>query len=200
MAPPTPTSVMLVSGEYFDPYNPDPAVITLDVLAAGLHAPRFNGQTIRLISIAEHSLRVRRIVRELGLIQSGMSDHATQLWALLHDAHEAIVPWGDCLSPGKTDAMKDVESRVDDAICRALGIKESATVWSIVKIADAIALYFEAMLWQPGALDWALDVVPWARVSDDSLAADIERFMPLIAPRPSECWRTEVEALLVRSA
>jgi hypothetical protein len=24
----------------------------------------------------------------------------------------------------------------------------------------------------------------------------IERFMPLVAPRPGECWRPEVEALL----
>lgn len=200
MSPPTKTSAMLVSGEYFDYLAPDPAVITLDVFEHGLDIPRFNNQTVRPITVLEHSLHVRRIVRELG-----GDDHA-QLWALLHDAHEALVPWGDCLRPGKTEAMKAVEAEVDEAIITALGIDEAVllggdddawiTITDIVHTADMIALYFEAMLWMPGAIDWAPFVMPFEYIEARSSAEAIQRLLPLIAPRPGECWRTEVEALL----
>lgn len=63
----------------------------------------------------------------------------------------------------------------------------------IVKTADAIALYFEALLWQPNALDWAPEIHVFGGGWTGSIA---ERFMPLIAQRPRECWRTEVERLL----
>jgi hypothetical protein len=205
---------MLVSGHYFDYLAPDPSVIDLDVLEHGLHAPRFNNQTIRPITTQEHSMRVRRIVRDLGLSSAGMSDHATQRWALLHDAHEALVPWGDCLGPGKTPEMKAIEAEVDEAIIAALGVDEIVLrsgdddawilIMDTVRVADAIALYFEAMLWGgPGASDWAPLV--WPKTHEitgggerprPSQAALIERFMPLIAPRPGESWRAEVEALL----
>jgi hypothetical protein len=181
MAPPTATSVQLHTREYFDHLNPDPSVITLDVLARGLDVPRFNNQTTRPITVREHSLRVDRIARVLG---------ATGAWALLHDAHEALVPWGDCLRPGKTQEMRDVESAVDAAIIHALRVDQVFVYWDTVKTADAIALYFEAMLWLPGGGDWAPSVWP------DAVEMDTDAFLPLIAPRPVECWRTEVESRL----
>lgn len=200
MSQPTPTSIMLVNGCYFDHLAPDPSVIDLDVLEHGLAVPRFNNQTIRPITTQEHSMRVRRIVRELGLSSAGMSAHATQLWALLHDAHEALVPWGDCLRPGKTDEMREIEAKVDGAILAAdfaLPMRvPSPEAINLVKTADAIALYFEAMLWQPGASDWAPDAMPWESIPNSPTGAVIHQFMPLIAPRPRESWRTEVEALL----
>jgi hypothetical protein len=210
MAPPTATSVQLYTREYFDYLNPDPSVITLDVIARGLDVPRFNNQTTRPITVREHSLRVDRIARVLG---------ATGPWPLLHDAHEALVPWGDCLRPGKTQEMRDVESAVDAAIIHALGLDYAPFVYEhaaivetsdvdgyeavqvcnfgtvggdleIVKTADAIALYFEAMLWLPGGGDWAPSVWP------DAVEMDTDAFLPLIAPRPGECWRNEVESRL----
>lgn len=211
MAPNTPTSVMLVTGEYFDHLAPDPSVITLDVLEHGLAAPRFNNQTTRPITVLEHSLRVRRIARELAFVPEVVAAtrreylKSVEIWALLHDAHEAIVPWGDCLRPGKTDAMREVEAEVDAAIRCALVVSlPTPAVFDIVKTADSIALYFEAMLWQPGARDWAPGLLHpiWAdehgQVGNSGLTkvSLVERFMPLIAPRPGECWRTEVEALL----
>jgi len=214
--PNTPTPVMLVTGEYFDHLAPDPSVINLDVLEHGLQAPRFNGQTLRPITIAEHSLRVRRIAVELigptpSMFEEGqavdvLERHAALLdgvpiWALLHDAHEALVPWGDCLRPGKTPEMREAEDQVDSAIRLALGVSlPDERTFEIVKTADAIALYFEALLWQPGAIDWAPDVFPWGSDAAAPISVRhsdvIPRFMPLIAPRPGECWRTEVEALL----
>ena len=203
MSPPTKTSVTLVSGEYFDHLAPDPSVITLDVLEHGLDVPRFNNQTIRPITVLEHSMRVRRIVRELGLGSAGISSHETQLWALLHDAHEALVPWGDCVRPGKQPWMREAETRVDEAIGVALNLPAFCDkAVEIVKTADAIALYFESLLWQPGALDWAPEIrrdafgMPPSRARTWSKPESIERFIPLNAPRPGECWRTEVETLL----
>lgn len=238
MAPPTPTSIMLVTGEYFDPYDPDPAVINLDVLEHGLQAPRFNNQTTRPISIAEHSMRVRRIAAELARADDSVLEQQAQagyeaaratpsivvaltswaalppmarenwrlrvmvetivpveLWALLHDAHEALTPWGDCLRPGKTDKMREVEHQVDVAIIEALGMQvvtlpTQETVW----IADEIALYFEAMLWQPGAADWA--AMPVEHIEHRYELLEVRRLLPMIAPRPGESWRTEVEDLL----
>ena len=118
MAPPTPTSIALINGRYFDYLDPDPDVIDLDVLEHGLDVARVNKQTWRRITTAEHSMRVRRIARELGLASAGASAHSTQLWALLHDAHEALVPWGDCLRPGKTPDMRAIEANVTWARAR----------------------------------------------------------------------------------
>lgn len=245
MSPPTKTSVMLVSGEYFDHLAPDPGPITYDVLEHGLAVPRFNNQTVRPITVLEHSMRVRRIALELAktdedqiesearaMFDGGAgaswasSPHTwgtlppnarenwrrrarqegatgVELWALLHDAHEALVPWSDCLRPGKTDEMREVEGEVDAAIRCALVVPlPTAAEFGLVRTADAIALYFEAMLWQPGAIDWAPVIMDtfWGveldRVGNSAVTKVglVERFMPLIAPRPGECWRTEVEA------
>lgn len=113
MSPPTPTSCMLVSGEYFDHLAPDPSVITLEVLAHGLDRTlRFGTHLVRDVTVAEHSLRVRRFVRDLVHDASPRRQIEGQVWALLHDAHEALVPWGDCTAPGKTDHMKAVEAEV----------------------------------------------------------------------------------------
>lgn len=183
---------MLISGEYFDHLAPDRSVISLEVLAAGLRAWRFNCQTTRLISVAEHCLRVRRIVRGLG------GNSVCELRALLHDAPEALVPWGDCLRPGKTDEMREVEGDVLVEIYEALGISSRRMVltevshgdFDLVKVADNIALYFEAMLWQPGSSDWA---DPARKEGWDRLGAvDIASFLPTIAPVPGEDWATEV--------
>ena len=140
--------------------------------------------------------------RRAALRRSG--DLLIRMKAAIED--EALVPWGDCLRPGKTPEMREVERRVDHEICVAVtswpGIPPAAII-DIVKTADAIALYFEAMLWQPGALDWAPAIMKdaagtlgWGEVVGIFRADIIERFMPLIAPRPRECWRTEVEKLL----
>ena len=215
----TPTSCMLVTGEYFDYLAPDPAVITLDVLGVGLERMvRFNGQTTRAITAAEHSLRVRRLARAIAPADApGEWLLDVVLASLLHDAHEPLVPWGDCLRPGKTPEMRAAEERVDEAILlallpgRAYADPHAPTPWcrfdddvrEVVKAADTIALYFEALLWQPGAVDWAPDLLGRSACERRRTAGrfefDVDRILPLIAPRPGECWRGEV-ARLIRAA
>lgn len=189
----TPPSIMLVSGDYFGPGSPDPSVISLDVLSWSLNRQlRFNGHLVRDVTIAEHSMRVARFAEVIrGRIDPIVSVGARglRLHALLHDAHEALTPWGDCLSPGKTHAMKETERRIDAAICVGLGIPEPTKVERhVVKKADCYALYFEAMLWQPRAADWAPRLGP----DDRGL---LEALMPEVWPRPGEDWKrlTEVE-------
>lgn len=210
MAKSSPTSIGLFNGQYFDYLDPDPSVIDLDVLEHGLDVPRFNNQTLRPITTLEHSLRVARIARVLARGQHP-DPYGVRLWALMHDAHKALTPWGDCLRPGKQDWMRDVEEHVDCHVVAAInriGRYPCGATWptddvlDLVKTADNIALYFEAMLWAPTASDWAPALMD--RVWDDLRETyglrfrsnTIDRFMPLIAPRPRECWRTEVEALL----
>jgi len=177
---------MLVSGEYFDPWNPDPSVITLEVLAHGMSIVRFNRHTIRDITVAEHCLRVARIAEHL--LETPQHAADIRLAALLHDAHEPLVPWGDCLSPGKTDEMRAVEAGVDAAIFEALSIPPPLPgLARKVKQADLIALHLEALIWQPGASDWVCDL-PHAPVS----ARDYQRLLPLVWPRPDEDWYLDV--------
>ena len=201
MAPPTKTSFMLGSGEYFDPYAPDPSVITLDILSRGLaNTNRFKGQTTRQIAVDEHCLRVARLAGVIQQCRGLELESPIELAALLHDAHESLTPWGDVPSPLKTEPMRALETDIDIAVYAALGIPMPDTqARQIVGLADLLALYFEAMLWLPGASDWALDVLDraWGELDRVRFRSElIDMTMPLIAPRPGECWRTEVADLL----
>ena len=176
---------MLVNGCYFDPDKPDPHTFDLETVAHGLERlPRFDGQTTRIITVAEHCLRVRRFVILLG---GGVED---ELAALLHDAPEALVPWGDCLAPGKTDEMREVEDRVLACIHEMLRLP-APVERPVVKHADMLALYIEALLWQPGARDWADAGLEAARVRPD---VGVSALLADVWPRPGEDWASETLA------
>ena len=69
----------------FDPLNPVADAIRLEDIARNLsRIPRFNGDTTRFYSVAEHSIGV-----------SAISDHPAE--ALMHDAAEAYL--GDLVRP-----------------------------------------------------------------------------------------------------
>jgi len=203
MAPPTKTSIMLVSGEYFDPYAPDPSVVTLDVLAAGLaRINRFKGQTLRAIPVGEHCMRVARLAPVVQRCRGLVVDRPLGLDALLHDAHEALTPWGDVPSPLKTDDMRALEKSLDVVVYQAIGLPmPDPQVRQVVELADMLALYFEAMLWAPGASDWAPNLLSlvWqaldGRVQDRSDLIDLT--LPMVAPRHDECWHAEIHRLLL---
>jgi hypothetical protein len=166
--PDEPTTFSLFDGTPFDPYA-DPVQtegITLEILARGLERTfRFRGQTRRPISVAEHLVRQCRLTS----ILVGYPDHHTLVLALLDDAHEALTPWGDVPTPCKTPWMRAVERRIDAAIFRALEIDPAwrgeviangRTRGEVVKLADELALYFEALIWGPvNAPEWAGDCV-----------------------------------------
>lgn len=133
-----------VSGKVIDLIEPDPAQITIEDIATGLSkVARFNGQTTEWYSVAEHSIHVAELVP---------NDY--KLEALLHDSAEAYLC--DVPTPLKAllgDSYRAVERRLLSAIGEALGV--SLTCLSAqVKQADAILLYSERDLLQPGAPDW----------------------------------------------
>jgi hypothetical protein len=202
---------MIANGEYWDYRNPDPAVIDLDVLTAGMSIVRFRGQTTRPITLAEHSLRADAWATEIWRRNADLSSshHARtntlgraalvgrpplplvslRLHALLHDAHEPLLPWGDCPTPCKTDEMRVAEERIDAVIRQALGLSEpSDDVVRLVKIADSCALYEEAIRWLPGSDDWVRWPLPF-----DARTMLFGGAWPQIPAVPCQAWRSAVE-------
>jgi hypothetical protein len=83
--------IMLVSGDMLDPFNPDPDMLSIPVIAHHLAMQcRFNGACRRFYSVAEHSVLSADVARDETLARA----------MLLHDAHEAFL--GDVVSPLKT--------------------------------------------------------------------------------------------------
>jgi hypothetical protein len=91
----TDNHVMLVSGDMLDPFNPDPDMLTIPVIAHHLAMQcRFNGACRRFYSVAEHSVNGAAVAWALF-----NEDKPLARAMLLHDAHEAIL--GDIVSPIK---------------------------------------------------------------------------------------------------
>lgn len=113
------TRVMLWNRRPLDLLDPDPAAITVEVLAHGLaRLPRFRGQADGFVSLASHCMMVAALVQADDL----------RLAALLHDAHAALLggdlrgPVGmalETLAPGSANALVQ---RLNRAICQALGV------------------------------------------------------------------------------
>jgi len=128
-----------------------------------------------------------------------------ELAGQIHDTPECITGRGDVLRPAKTDADRESEARayavvVDHIVSRMWdpGLSQSiaekrgkdtrdllASVAEIVHQADNLALYYESMLWQPVAEDWAPKVIT------DPMP---DLLLPLVWPRPREDWAAEVRS------
>lgn len=149
------TSLRLAAGYLFDPMNPEPGDVDLRSFVRGIGwAPRFNGQTTRLITVAEHSLRVAELA--VGIARSRhwtpLEQVECYLAGLLHDIEEGLV--GDTPTPIKSPACRAMGKGVRRAVLQHLDL---LSVWEMnagtVKRADAAALTYEAIMWQPGAVD-----------------------------------------------
>lgn len=150
----SPTSIQTYSGAFYDFQNPDPRSIHLrDIAHALSNACRFAGHTARFYSVAEHSVRVSRILQEQGFAS------IVQAMGLFHDAHEAYV-W-DAPRPFKPllgDRFAAFAQLADRAICEA--IFDNASFAQLfhseaIKAADDIALVAEAhQLMNPGPTEW----------------------------------------------
>jgi hypothetical protein len=182
MAPNTSTSIMVDSGLYFDFLAPAVGDVVLDDIAHSSGATvRFNGHLRRLVTTGEHMARVGRIAHAIA--PRGFEAESRFL-GHIHDAHETYTPWGDCLRPGKTAEMREVEAKIDAVIFRRLLGRDwqpSDQAQQVVKTADNLALYFEAMLWQRRGADWAPHVLSGAVDS-----GQLTRLLPLIWPRHGE--------------
>lgn len=210
------TAIMTVSGRYWDAMDPRPEWVHMPDVAQGLLIPRFNNQTSVPVTVASHLLRCPRMLLALEsrfatwMRIHGLTFTEVALALLLHDAPEGY--FGDRLGPLKTEADTLMEAGTMAAIVRHL-VSDDATAERItglaltcplVKWIDRLACAHEALLWQPGAEDWAMPRCP-----DDSTSIDPERephgqealrlTIPAVYRRPNEDWlwtvRLAVEAL-----
>ena len=111
---------------------------------------RFNGHCLKFYSVADHSVRVSKIL-----------DHDVALWGLLHDAAEAYL--GDLTRPLKRadDArwFREAEDRLLETVAGRFGL--SWPMPEAVRAADDVLLTTEARdLMAPPPEPWGLAAEP----------------------------------------
>ncbi|AFU86540.1 deoxyribonucleoside 5' monophosphate phosphatase [Caulobacter phage CcrRogue] len=139
-------SILCANGEYYDFTNPDAFSWDIQVIAAGLRAPRFTAQTRSkgTYSIAQHSLLASYIVPK-----------GFELEALLHDAQESVL--GDKATPFKIllPDYKHYEDIAEASVRRRYGLPP--TMSPEVKHADLVMLATEKRDIMPNPEDeWAM--------------------------------------------
>lgn len=137
----------MLSGRRLDLLDPSPLDVEIEDIAHGLsRVARWNGQTVgpHAFSVAQHSLVVEEICRKL----APEWDRKRRLMALLHDAPEYVI--GDMISPFKAALgldYKAFEAKLEAAVHLRFGLPPhpSAAVKGVIKRADIICAYFEAV-------------------------------------------------------
>jgi hypothetical protein len=205
--PKSSTSLMTASRRWLDLLDPRPEDIDLGDIEAGLGEARFKRQTTIPISVADHSLRCARIA--LALEQP----LEVVLAMLLHDAAEYA--FGDLpgplkrfifveVKPGQMVPIEELELGLLRTIAHALipDPELSQRVWDLcaekrgaVKQIDVLALRAEALIYMPGAEDWAAgESVETSSGSVGVPPIDPRAWPAMVAPRGSLGWsRTMAE-------
>lgn len=128
------------TGKLFDPMQPDPNLFELQDIAHALaNLCRYNGQTARFYSVAEHSLLVCLVVGFRAEAMGLPADEVLRLrrWALVHDATEAYL--GDVPSPIKRlpalQPYRDAEAHLARLLASWFGLEgdEPSLVTSVDK-------------------------------------------------------------------
>ncbi len=149
-------SMQTASGAPFWPLDPRPEDVSIEDIAHALSFQcRFAGHCRVFYSVAEHSVRVARVV------EGRNAPQRVVLAALLHDAAEAYL--GDMIRPLKPymDSYRAAEDGVYSAIARRFGIPEEIS-WA-VRGADGVLLATEARDLMGGAhTKWGLRHKPLA--------------------------------------
>lgn len=126
--------IQLRSGGKFDFENPSRSTWTIPDIAWGLsHTNRFNGQTDKPITVAQHSVNVSYLVPK-----------EQALAALFHDAAEAFI--GDITTPLKRvlgEAFERMEAAVEAEIFGKLNLNPYTKE---IKHADLVCLATERLL------------------------------------------------------
>lgn len=159
------TLIETFSGRHFRPLSPRVKDVQIvDIAHALSNQCRFSGHVKQHYSVAEHSVRVCRLLR-------GLSSEI-QLWGLLHDASEAYLV--DIPSPLKHTptfkAYRAAEKHLQGVICDRFGLPRKHP--KQVKLADSILLATEArdlMAYTPAY---------WAKLTATPLPDRIEPWTP----------------------
>ena len=140
-------AVSTKSGRRVSLLNPSPSQIVIGDIAHGLaHQCRFNGQTNKFYSVAQHSVLVASILpREL------------RLAGLLHDASEAYL--GDVVQPLK-DLLPEYQS-IEANFCEVLGARFGVNLQhnEDIRHADLVVLATERRDLMP------MDTADWSSIA-----------------------------------
>jgi len=155
-------AVSTKSGRRVALLNPSPSQIVIGDIAHGLaHQCRFNGQTSKFYSVAQHSVLVASILpREL------------RLAGLLHDASEAYL--GDVVQPLK-DLLPEYQA-IEENFCKVLGMRFGVNLQhnDAIRHADLVVLATERRDLMP------MDMADWSSI------AGITPMSRTIKPMPPE--------------
>jgi len=155
-------AVSTKSGRRVALLNPSPSQIVIGDIAHGLaHQCRFNGQTSKFYSVAQHSVLVASILpREL------------RLAGLLHDASEAYL--GDVVQPLK-ELLPDYQA-IEAKFCEVLGMRFGVNLQhnDAIRHADLVVLATERRDLMP------MDMADWSSI------AGITPMSRTIKPMPPE--------------
>lgn len=144
---------------FYDPDDGQSTISLVDIARSLSRIIRFYGHAAAPISVAEHCCVVMEIVANEG------GTPRQQLYALLHDAHEAYT--GDISRPLKHLLMdryrvdiRSLERGIQERIYQALNIPlpEPAEM-ALIEKADLYALAAERSRWLPSAHAWHTDGV-----------------------------------------
>jgi hypothetical protein len=149
-------TIYTYTGRTIRPLEPDPDDICIDDIAHALSQQcRFTGHTRRFSSVAEHSVRVARMVEDI--------DPELALEALLHDASEAYL--SDIArpvkkAPGFAETYLKYEARLEAAVQRAFRLPLVSELHPTIKAADQYALEAEVAAFCHPSFQDAMGVSP----------------------------------------
>jgi len=196
----SPTSIMMASRRYLDLLDPKPEDVHLDDIARGLAVPRFRNQCSVPVRVDDHLLRCGRIALALD------QPLEVVVACLIHDAAE--YGWGDLPGPikrfmrvevaGVSVSVSELEHKLLVAITevlipwaelreRVLALLADHESNAIVKHIDVLALRGEALLWLPGAEDWALDVTHTSSAPVRGFV-DLRLWPAMVGPSNASSW------------
>lgn len=169
------------SGIAFHPLAPNPESIRIaDIAHAISNQCRFAGHTRTFYSVAEHCVRVSRLLDVWG------HTALVSLWGLLHDASEAYLV--DLPTPLKQSEgfapYREAEMELMVAVCRTFGLPEKEP--AAVRRADSVLLATEAR-----------DLMPfkpehWGSLAEDPLE---QRIVPWSAEEAERAFLIRFHAL-----
>lgn len=160
------TDILTYSGKYFDYENLGANVFDIEDIAQGLsNACRFAGQCPRFYSVAQHSVLVYRLLRDVLRV----TDPIILMQGLLHDGTEAFL--GDMTTPLKRmmPAYGELEHRLQRIIMAMFSLPPE--LHPLVKKADLMALAIEKREIWHNKDAWVVlegvDEVPWTLIPEN---------------------------------